>query len=375
MSKRLLLVDDEQFFLENLKEGLTEYSEIFETDICFSVDEAIHLFNSNKYDLIISDIRMPVKSGLEFFEYLRKEKYTGGFIAMTAFGNEELISKIRGLGGLDVILKPFDLKWFTDKVLDFFSEKETGVYGTIHSIDLTSLLQMINLEKKTITVVIESEDENGFLYFKKGEIVHAECGVLIGEDAAFHLIGMNKGHFSLVKPAKGIPETIDTPFLVLVMNVMKAVDENEVWDDDTEEYYEKSQKNVQNKEENMDIKKLNEAVEYLKNQLGDALLSTDIWGTNDGQTLAAYNSSPKAVALFNQLTQHMASALSGAEDEFVELGRYYLVDLIGDNMIIVIYIGDFQFGMLFNKNRGKLGLILNVIIPKLIDILEEAMTG
>ena len=186
---------------------------------------------------------------------------------------------------------------------------------------------------------------------------------------------MNKGHFSLVKPAKGIPETIDTPFLVLVMNVMKAVDENEVWDDDTEEYYEKSQKNVQNKEENMDIKKLNEAVEYLKNQLGDALLSTDIWGTNDGQTLAAYNSSPKAVALFNQLTQHMASALSGAEDEFVELGRYYLVDLIGDNMIIVIYIGDFQFGMLFNKNRGKLGLILNVIIPKLIDILEEAMTG
>lgn len=375
MGKRLLLVDDEEFFLENLKEGLAEHSEVFTTDICFSVNEAIEFCIRDEYDLIISDIRMPVKSGLEFFEYLRREKYRGGFIAMTAFGNEELIAKIRGLGGLDVILKPFDLKWFIDKILDFFSEKGTGVYGTIHSIDLTSLLQMINLEKKTVTVGIESENEKGFLYFNKGEIVHAECGVLFGEKAAFHLIGMNKGHFSLVKTEKGIPETIDTPFLVLVMNVMKAIDEKVAWDDDMEEYYDKSKKDLQNKEENMNIKKLNEAVEYLKDQLGDALLSTDVWGTDDGQTLAAYNSSPRAVALLNQLTQHMANTLSDSEDEFVELGRYYLIDLIGDNMVIVIYIGDFQFGILFNKKKGKLGLILNVIIPKLIDILEEAMTG
>lgn len=374
MSKRLLLVDDEKFFLENLKEGLSEHSDIFTTDICFSVNEAIDLYERNEYHLVVSDIRMPGRSGLEFFEYLREKNYRGGFIAMTAYGNEELFARIRQYGGLDIILKPFDLRWFIGKILDFFSEKGKGVYGTIDSIDLTSLLQMINLEKKTVTVGIESDNEKGFLYFDKGDIVHAECGVLVGEEAAFHLIRMNKGRFFLRKAEKGIPETIDTPFLVLVMNVMKEIDENVV-KKDTAGSQEKVRKNKQNKEVNMDISKLNEAVEYLKSQLGDALLATDVWGTMDGQALAAHNSQPKAVALFNELTQHMANTLSDSEDEFVELGRYYLIDLIGDNMVLVIYLGDYQWGILFNKKKGKLGLLLNVIIPKIIDTFEEAMTG
>jgi CheY-like chemotaxis protein len=374
MAKRLLLVDDENFFLENLKEGLSEHSDVFTTDICFSVNEAVELYERNEYHLIISDIRMPGRSGLEFFEYLREKHYRGGFIAMTAYGSEELFAKIRRFGGLDIILKPFDLKWFIGKVLDFFSEKGTGVYGTIDSIDLTSLLQMINLEKKTVTVGIESDNEKGFLYFNKGEIIHAECGVLVGDKAAFHLIRMNKGRFFLEKAGKETPKTIDTPFLVLMMNIMKAIDEKGVGDH-AGGYREKNKKSIQNKEENMDISKLNQAVEYLKSQLGDALLATDVWGTEDGQALAAHNSQPKAVALFNQLTQYMANTLSESEEEFVELGRYYLIDLIGDNMVIVIYLGDFQWGILFNKKKGKLGLLLNVIIPKIIDIFEEAMTG
>lgn len=373
MDKRLLLVDDEEFFLENLKEGLSEHADVFTTDICFSVNEAIELFNRHQYDLIVSDIRMPGRSGLEFFEYLREQNYRGGFIAMTAYGNEELFTKIREFGGLDIILKPFDLKWFIGKILDILSEKGTGVYGTIHSIDLTSLLQMINLEKKTVTVGIESDYEKGFLYFDKGEIVHAECGLLVGEDAAFRLIRMNKGRFFLVKAEKGTPKTIDTPFLVLVMNIMKEIDED-VAREEMGFDHDKNKKNKQDKEVNMDVRKLNEAIEYLKSQLGDALLATDVWGTEDGQALASHNSQPKAVALFNDLTQHMAGALSDSEEDFVELGRYYLIDLIGDNMTIIIYLGDFQWGILFNKKKGKLGLILNVIIPKIIDIFEEAMT-
>ena len=65
MIKRLLLVDDEQFLLESLKDGLVDYNNIFETKICFSVDEAIKLTNLYRYDLVITDIRMPGKSGID----------------------------------------------------------------------------------------------------------------------------------------------------------------------------------------------------------------------------------------------------------------------------------------------------------------------
>ena len=41
MAKKLLLVDDEEFFLEGLKEGLKQHKNIFSTDICFTVDYAV----------------------------------------------------------------------------------------------------------------------------------------------------------------------------------------------------------------------------------------------------------------------------------------------------------------------------------------------
>jgi hypothetical protein len=81
------------------------------------------------------------------------------------------------------------------------------------------------------------------------------------------------------------------------------------------------------------------------------------------------------VALFNMVTQNLVTALSESEEEFVEIGRFYMIDLIGDNMSIVLYLGDYQWGILFNKKKSQLGLILNLIIPKIIDIFEEAITG
>jgi CheY-like chemotaxis protein len=375
MSKKLLLVDNEKFFLEGLKEGLDPYKDIFTTEICFSGNEAIKMCSIKDYDLIISDIRMPGKSGLEVFEFLRHKRYTGGFIAMTAYGTEELFEKIKKLGGLEVISKPFDFSWFRDKILDFFSVEKEGVSGTVDHIELTSLLQMINLERKSLTVEIETDNSNGCLYFSNGEIIHSIYEDLVGEAAAYHLINMKKGHFALKKRRKNVPRTIDGTFFELLISAAKVTDESGVNGDAAKKDDDEYQKNKLKKEETMDVSKLNEAAKYLKDQLGEGLLSSDVWGTADGQSLASYNTQPKAVALFNKVTHDMVTALAESEDDFVEIGRYYLVDLIGDNMVVCLYLGDYQWGILFNKKKTQLGLILNVIIPKVIDIFEEAITG
>jgi len=371
MAKKLLLVDDEKFFLEGLNEGLSEYEDIFTTDICFSVKEAITLFNENHYDLIISDIRMPDHSGLEFFVYLRKQNYKGGCIAMTAYGSPEVIEKIKKVGGLDIILKPFDFAWFKDKILDFFAEEQEGVTGVIDSIALTSLLQMINLEKKSLVVKVEYQNQQGFLYFDKGEIIHAEYKEEEGELAAFHLIGMNKGRFSILKPTeKSIPEkTITTPFMVLLMNAMKSADEKQ-----KEKKFENIMKHHK-MEDKMDISKLEEAVDYLKEKIGKGLIHTAIWTAADGQSLVTYNHLPRAVALFNHLTEEITNSLNQSEEEFAQLGRYYLIDLVGDNMTIILDLGEYQWGILFDKKKVQLGLLLNVVIPSLIDRIEDAITG
>lgn len=364
MAKKLLLVDDEKLFLEGLQEGLSKHSGIFETDITFSVDDAIRKCKKTRYNLIVSDIRMPGKSGLDLFVHLRKKKYKAGFIAMTAYGTVEVLSQIRKLGGLDIIMKPFNLEWFTQKILDFFVEKE-GISGTIDSIDITSLLQMINLERKTLAVKIDLKDKAGYLHFEKGEIVHAEFENLVGIEAAQRMLNLNRGHFSLHPAEIDLAKTIEMPFMVLLMNTMKEIDEAITL----------SPKDILpgEKEKPMNVKVMEKAVEVLKEDLGDGLLATDIINAKDGQSLAGWNTQPKASALFAELTSTMDKALKGSG--FPALGRYYMLDLVDDKMVVLITMGNFLWGMFLNSKKAKLGLLLNIVIPKAIDAFEEAIAG
>ena len=179
MAQKLLLVDDENPLLDLLEELLKDCRDVFETHSCNSVDQAITASKKHVFDLIITDIKMPGKSGIDLLMHLKKIDYQGKFMVMTAYGNEEIYAKVHELGGIRIIAKPFDFDWLKDLLLNYFQQKK-GFSGTIESIDLTSLLQLINLERKSVAVKIEVDNGHGFLYFNEGEIVNADFSGLKG---------------------------------------------------------------------------------------------------------------------------------------------------------------------------------------------------
>ncbi len=85
---------------------------------------------------------------------------------------------------------------------------------------------------------------------------------------------------------------------------------------------------------NVDIAKLEQAVNDLRGLLRDGLLSTDIWDRSTGLSLAAVNPQPAASALFNMLTNDISSTLSNSG--FPALNRYYLLDLANSNSVVII---------------------------------------
>jgi CheY-like chemotaxis protein len=224
MKKKVLLVDDEQFFLESLKEGLLELKDVFDTDIAFSVDQAIDQIQQETYDLIISDVRMPGKSGIDLLMYLKGCHFKGGLMIMTAYGTEALAAQIRDLGGIRVLSKPFDFAWFQDLLLEYFHERK-GVTGIIEAIDLTSLLQVIHLEKKSTTVEMLIDRSRGYLHFLDGELTNAEFQGQWGEEAAVKLILLNRGHFSVRATPRKIKRTIFTPLLTFLLNITRDMNE------------------------------------------------------------------------------------------------------------------------------------------------------
>lgn len=110
MTKKILILDDEETLSEAVHFFLA--SKGYEGDYCMTPMKARELLTTNHYDLIISDINMPVQNGIDFFKSVKdelKEKKIG-FILMTA--NVDLISlqDAYDLGVNEFVLKPFDLE-------------------------------------------------------------------------------------------------------------------------------------------------------------------------------------------------------------------------------------------------------------------------
>lgn len=79
----------------------------------------------DSFDLVISDIRMPVCSGLQVLEALRYAHWPTPVILMTAFGDEATRNRVEKLGAV-LFDKPFDLDDLRTAVLNLVPRKSPG---------------------------------------------------------------------------------------------------------------------------------------------------------------------------------------------------------------------------------------------------------
>ncbi len=102
---RLLLVEDEERLAGNLRQGLTE--EGIALDWVKSAEEAEAMLARKSYDLMVLDIGLPGKSGVDFLRERRKGGDSTPVLFLTARGSID--DRVSGLesGGDDYLVKPF----------------------------------------------------------------------------------------------------------------------------------------------------------------------------------------------------------------------------------------------------------------------------
>lgn len=102
---RILVVEDERRLATIIKKGLSE--EGFAVDLAFSGEEGEFLAESESYDLIILDLTLPDKDGLNICRGLRKKGIKHPILILTARTNLE--DKLTGFeaGADDYLTKPF----------------------------------------------------------------------------------------------------------------------------------------------------------------------------------------------------------------------------------------------------------------------------
>lgn len=113
MNEKILVVDDEQPIAEILKFSLEK--EGYQVIIALDGNEAIHLARKNKPDLMLLDIMLPEKDGMEVCRIIRAESDMP-IIMLTAKDSE--LDKVLGLelGADDYVTKPFGVRELVARV-------------------------------------------------------------------------------------------------------------------------------------------------------------------------------------------------------------------------------------------------------------------
>jgi DNA-binding NtrC family response regulator len=107
----LLLVDDDPNTLASLSRAFRLAGH--EATVCDNAARAVELLRTETFDLILSDVVMPGRSGLELLEDLKKAGVKTPIILISGQANIEMAVKATKLGALDFLEKPLS----TDKLL------------------------------------------------------------------------------------------------------------------------------------------------------------------------------------------------------------------------------------------------------------------
>jgi two-component system nitrogen regulation response regulator NtrX len=107
MKRTILIVDDEESIRFSLKGGLED--EGYQTLLAASGEEALEIIERHEVDLVLLDIWMRGKDGLQILEELKKDGFKSPVIIMTGHGSIDTAIRATRLGALDFIEKPLDL--------------------------------------------------------------------------------------------------------------------------------------------------------------------------------------------------------------------------------------------------------------------------
>ena len=202
----ILVVDDDKNFAHTLCAILK--SEGYRCQEVHSVREAQKILGMEHFDCVLSDIRMPEKSGVDFYQEIRDQYPHLPFILMTAYTSSEVIDEAIHSGVLKAIQKPINIQ----EILSFFAKLSENLLAAI-----------VSEEPEVCSVIQKALQGDRFLF-----TIYKSIKVLIAakkKDFSIVFIDSqdNSDHFS--REVRRLLEYLPERTIVIICDYKKATNE------------------------------------------------------------------------------------------------------------------------------------------------------
>jgi heavy metal response regulator len=153
---RALLVEDERKIADFIQKGLAECG--YAVDVAYDGDEALQWTDVADYDVIILDVMLPARDGIEVCRTLRDRRLRTPILMLTA--RDAVEDRVRGLdsGADDYLVKPFAFSELLAR-LRALSRRDRAALGTVLSVaDLTMDTSTRDVRRHSVAIELTTKE-------------------------------------------------------------------------------------------------------------------------------------------------------------------------------------------------------------------------
>jgi CheY-like chemotaxis protein len=196
-----------------------------------NVAEALKIIQDQHIDLVVLDLHMPEVDGIQFLGLLNRLHPDLSKAVLTADMSEEQRAVCLSQGAELYLQKPrAHDEWRTvqqslDALVQLKPQQE-GFRGVLRRVGLADVLQMECLSCHSALLEISTNGTRGHIYIREGQIIHAEIGQRLGEEAFTYLMHLTGGEFTQKPFADPPQQTINQKWEFLLMEAARKRDES-----------------------------------------------------------------------------------------------------------------------------------------------------
>lgn len=225
---KILLVDDDPDCLELYQEILRELPSQPEIHIANSGARALALLESEPYRVLVTDLKMPRMDGLQVLSIVRRKFPQLRTVVLTSVLDEQFRSRVYALGVDLFWQKPAterETAMFRDCLEALIEREEQPGFRGVQSKSLVDIIQLECLSQSSSVLRITNGPLVGRIWINHGELVDAEAGNLVGEEAFQHILTWKAGNFEVLPPEPDHPKRIKMSYNALLLESAQAIDE------------------------------------------------------------------------------------------------------------------------------------------------------
>jgi DNA-binding NarL/FixJ family response regulator len=226
---KVLIVDDQQELLDMYREWLSNLPSRPEVHASSTGARALALLDSEPFDLLVTDLRMPKMDGLQVLAIVRRKFPSLRLVVLTGVTDEAYRSRAYAMGVDLFCQKPTtkeEAQAFEACIESLLGrEKEIGGFRGVQSKSLMDIIQLECLSQSSSVLRIIHQALDGKIWIHGGDVIDAQTGTLGGEDAFKEIMSWKTGSFEILPADPNHARGIHSSYQGLLLDSAQAVDE------------------------------------------------------------------------------------------------------------------------------------------------------